>query len=255
MKWHAFRFLFFTQVKMGGRTVWLPKKTQLAVSDLARALAKVCDIVRIEDLVDVPEQIFETVKIPMPAKLKKAIAGIDEWVPLVRALREHQLCGDVELSGKLAHLLTYAVDSEKTLVICRYRAEQEALGEALRELYGDRVYQIHGDVVDRDGQVTAFNEPGKAVLLCNAACAQGWEAPTCGLVVFYSLDWSWLNYYQALGRVQRINNIKRNVYVTLTVEGSVDEDVHACVMAKRDFHESVYASDHRTSCSTTDGIV
>lgn len=237
VKYVPFRFLFFQQVKMGGRTVWVPKKTANARQDLANALAKVCDeFVTLEDLQDVPPQIFETVTLPMPPKLKKAIEEIEEWQPVVRDLREHQLCGDVELSGKLPALLNCLVDAEKAIVVCKYREEIAGLSEALREHYDDRVYQIHGDVADRDGQVQAFRAPGKAVLLCQAQCAVGWEAPECGLVVFWSRSWSYVDNHQALGRVQRANAIKRNAYVTLLVEGSVDQDVEACLARKSDFY-------------------
>lgn len=237
VKYVPFRFLFFTQVKMGGRTVWVPKKTANARADLARALAKVCDeFVTLDDLQDVPEQIFETVTLPMGPKLKKAIAGIEEWVPVTRDLREHQLCGDIELSGKLPALLNYLVDAEKAIVVCKYLDEIAGLVSALRELYGDRVYQIRGGIADRDGQEQAFRAPGKAVLVCQAQCAVGWEAPECGLVVFWSRSYSYIDNHQALGRVQRANAIKRNAYISLEIEGSIDEDVRACYERKQDFY-------------------
>ena len=101
------------------------------------------------------------------------------------------------------------------------------------------MYGIHGDVKDRDGQVQAFRAPGRAALLVNASCCEGFEVPECGLVVFWSLDWSFVSWKQALGRVQRVNAVKRNVYVDIYVRGTVDEDVLKCISAKKDFYARV----------------
>jgi len=230
----SFRAAFFSNVAMGSRRMWVPRKA--AEGRLAAALCAVSEFIRLEELVDVPPQVHETVRVQMSPALRRAIDGIEEWQPVTRDLREHQLCGDVNLSGKLPHLLSLGGDNEKIVVICRYRDELEQLSRALVDEYGDRIHQIHGDVPDRDGEEKAFRRPGRAVMLCQAQCAAGWEAPECGTMVFWSKDWGYVNYKQALGRIQRVNAVKRNAYISLEVEGSVDLDVAACVESRKDFY-------------------
>lgn len=241
-----FRARFFSRVRMQGREVWLPRRS--AEAELAALLGSVCDVARLSDLQDVPAQVVETVSVPRSPALDGAVAAAQAgaWTPLEMNLREHQACGDPAASGKLPHLLAALRDAEKGIVVCRYRAEMAALAEILAEHYGDRVHQIHGDVADRDGELARFRAPGRSVLLANASTCEGWEAPECGLVVFWSLGWGNVEYAQALGRVQRANAIKRNAYVHLVVEGSVDEDVLACVTRKQDFQGMVYRNNRRT---------
>ena len=60
------------------------------------------------------------------------------------------------------------------------------------------------------------------------------------VMVFYSYDFSLKNYIQIKGRIQRINNIKKNVYFSLVVKGTIDEDVFKCIQRKEDFDIEIY---------------
>ena len=58
-------------------------------------------------------------------------------------------------------------------------------------------------------------------------------------MVFYSLDFSHKNHIQLQGRILRINNLKKNTYIYLVVEG-IDTDVYKTIMKKKDFQASLY---------------
>jgi hypothetical protein len=58
--------------------------------------------------------------------------------------------------------------------------------------------------------------------------------------VFASLSYSYLNYTQAVGRFNRINNLKRNLYITLVTSGGTDEAIYDCIQNKQDFYIDLY---------------
>ncbi len=72
------------------------------------------------------------------------------------------------------------------------------------------------------------------------SCSEGYELPTFPLMVFYSYDFSLKNYIQMLGRIQRINAIKKNVYLSLVVKDSIDSDVFTSLKKKEDFDIAIY---------------
>ncbi|MCL5071851.1 MAG: hypothetical protein M1308_13310, partial [Actinobacteria bacterium] len=81
----------------------------------------------------------------------------------------------------------------------------------------------------------------KSIIIVNAACSCGWEAPDFGLMVFYSYDFSLVNYLQMIGRISRINNPKKNVYISLLIKDSIDYDVFDNVVnLKQDFQLEMY---------------
>ena len=81
------------------------------------------------------------------------------------------------------------------------------------------------------------------VLLVNAAVSEGWELSTCPLMIFYSYDFSLVNYIQMLGRIQRANNIKRNTYISLVIKDTIDEAIYKKIQKREDFHINIYAKE------------
>jgi hypothetical protein len=60
-------------------------------------------------------------------------------------------------------------------------------------------------------------------------------------MIFASRTYSFVDYDQALGRIQRVNNIKHNLYISLVVKDGVDEAVDKALAGKQDFNERLYA--------------
>ena len=84
----------------------------------------------------------------------------------------------------------------------------------------------------------------KYVLLAQAKTCTGWELKECPVMCFYSLDFGLVEYLQALGRIQRIDNPKKNLYVYLVVKDTVDEKVYQRVVIERkDFHMTLMGNE------------
>lgn len=244
----SFKNKFFYDVRMGARIV--PILRDGMEEEVATLVSKIGSTVKIEDCSDMPEENHETRYVSLTPEQVKAIKKInaEESVHITRWTRIHQITGG-HLTGdgytesqriksdKVEVLKDIVAENKKVIVACRYTGELEMLKE---ELAGYNVMVLNGMIKDKDGAVRAFNEAGEAVLLVNSMVSEGWQAPTCDLVVFYSLSFSLKDTIQMRGRIRRIDHIQKTRYITLVTEGTIDEDVFKCIERKSDFHIAIY---------------
>jgi len=86
---------------------------------------------------------------------------------------------------------------------------------------------------ERDDTLEYLKGQEEYVLIVNSSCSEGWELPKCPLMVFYSMNFSLIAYIQMIGRIQRINNIKKNNYIFLLTSGEIDESIYKIVVEKK----------------------
>lgn len=248
INWNYWQFKnqFFYDVAMGHRVI--PMQRDGIEEELRGLVNLMGSTVRLEDCLDVPDQVFETEYFKLSKEQKDAIEGIEETNHIVRWTRIHQVTGGT-LKGdgytqdkripcdKLERLKEIVDANPQSVVVCRYIEEIKMLKDEIKE---KEVFVIRGETKDKQAVLDGLKGKKEYVLLISAGCSEGWELPECGLMIFYSYDFSLKNYIQILGRVQRINNVKRNVYVSLVTEGQIDEDVYKSMMNKSDFHLALY---------------
>jgi superfamily II DNA or RNA helicase len=129
-------------------------------------------------------------------------------------------------------------EHKKIVIICRYNAEIDYIKSKVDTKH---VYIIRGDVKNRAEVVKQAESDDDCVVLINAACSEGYGLPSFPIMVFYSYDFSLKNYIQMLGRIQRAGHIKKNVYISLVVSKTVDEDIWDTVANKKmDFQCEIY---------------
>jgi len=248
---------FFHKVKMG--PLWIPKIKAGKEVELADYVRKVGSIVRLEDCVDVPEQVFETEFFDLTKDQAKGFKDAWDPLPIVRFTREHQICGGslkgdeynpdkLYLSDKADRIVELAGSNPRMVVVCRYRSEMEFLRRRLHDEYPNKtVLKREGGMSQdqQDADLKVAQQSEDYVLLANAACAEGWELPLCPLMVFYSYDFALLKYVQMMGRIQRMGHIKKNTYLSLITKGTIDEDIFKTVTVdKQDFHLEIYSQDY-----------
>lgn len=250
--WFKFKTHFFYDVKMGRRLIPVIRKN--IESDIAGLVNKLGSTVKLEDCFDVPEQIFQQEYFETTKEQKHAIDILDEVVPIVRWTKIHQILGGTMKGDQFSSAREYDCEKTKRLldlvgehkylaVICRYTAEINYLYEKIKEKYpGKQIFRITGETSStRHEIVENINRLDDAVVLINAACSEGYGLPMVPLMVFYSYDFSLKNYIQMIGRIQRANNIKKNVYLSLIVKGTIDEDIYKkVVIEKQDFQIAIY---------------
>lgn len=239
---------FFYQVRMGPRMV--PMQKTGIESKLADIVQKIGNTCTLEECADVPDQQFETVYLELTPSQKKGIKDISESVAITRWTKSHQVEQGMKIgdeytedeyfdSLKNDYIASFSDENPKFAVICRYTNQIEMLRQIL-EKKGKKVVVISGQVKDRDQAVQDIETSPECVAIIQADCAVGFEIPSVPIMIFASLSFSFVNYQQSLGRILRINKLKKNLYQHLVIKGGVDEAVYDCIMKKQDFSFAIY---------------
>ena len=140
----------------------------------------------------------------------------------------------------------YVVDAGKKLVIfARFRAEIAAIENLLRlrkiqygSIYGDVPMEERGKIVE-DFQT---NPDTKVFVAQIQTAGLGITLHTASTAVFYSYDYNYANYAQALARIHRIGQRLPVTYIHLVVDGSIDEKILAALENKEDMAKTVVDS-------------
>ncbi len=249
-KWNywSFRQKFFYDVRMGARMVPMQKKG--IEEEIASLLHTIGETLTLEECVDVPPQTYETEYLELTKDQISAIKNIQEPLHIVRWTKTHQLMGgtlkgdgytpDLLVdSNKADRLLQIVEENPKSIIVCRYNNEIKYLATILKQVAP--VYIINGEVDNREDIVKALQSSDNYCLLVNASCSEGWELGDCPLMVFYSYSFSLKDKLQMEARIRRINKLKKNLYISLVIKDSIDEDVFECLKEKKDFHIALYA--------------
>lgn len=251
---YDFRSTFYTKLPMPGREVYAPKRDYATKDRLAAAVQKLGYVGRLDNYFDVPDQTFKTIHVELTQKQKDRIAELKMEYPdpIVRVGKIHQVENGV-LSGdqfseaetfenqKIDKILEILSEYPKLVIFAKYRAQIAQIEAALRR---ERVpvLTMTGDTKDRGKVIQEANIWPQGVLIVQAQISAGWELPEYPCMVFASRTYSFVDYDQALGRIQRANNIKKNLYISLVVKGGVDEAVEKCIENKQDFSERLYTN-------------
>jgi len=244
----TFKHRFFYDVNMGRRYP-VPVIKGHIENDIADLVNKLGNTVRLDECVDVPEQIFLTEYFELTPTQKKVIKELDDIVHISRWTKTHQICGGT-LKGdgyiestfyeseKMKRLLDLCEEHKKLVIVCRYNNELSCLYNKLDSFKNKAI--INGSVKDRHDIIKQADKEESFILLIQAACSEGYELPSFPIMIFYSYDFSLKNYIQMIGRIQRINAIKKNVYISLVVKNTIDEDVKKSIDNKKDFDIAIY---------------
>lgn len=140
----------------------------------------------------------------------------------------------------------YVLETGKKLVVfARFRAEIAAIENLLR-LKGIQYGSIYGDVpqAERGGMVEDFQKnPETKVFVAQIQTAGlGITLHAASVAVFYSIDYNYANYAQALARIHRIGQHSPVTYIHLLVEDSIDDKVLEALNKKEDIAKSVVDS-------------
>ena len=133
-------------------------------------------------------------------------------------------------------IVQLAQEHKKLIIVCRYNYEIDILKKRLK---GDCEI-LRGDTKCRHEVVKRSEKKDKCIILIQAQCSEGYELPSFPVMVYYSYDFSLKNYIQMNGRILRANKLKKNVYISLVVKDTIDNDVFKCIQTKKDFDVAIY---------------
>lgn len=256
-----FRETFYFARAIGRRQIWLPKKDQETKQRLALLVQKFGYTGSLNDFVDVPEQTHKEVEIELTDAQKEAIQALRETEadPLVRRSRQRTIengvlygqeieeIGEGEEkmtksttifpSRKIDYILDRALEFPKLLIFANYTAQINEITRVLRD-EGYNVSTLTGATKDRTfiRKVDESDEPH--IIVAQSGVSAGYELPSFPCVIYASKSWQYVHYEQSLGRVLRINKLKKNLYIHLVVKGC-DSDCHEAIMSGVDFQEKL----------------
>lgn len=231
--YQKFKDAFFYSMQMGHRIIMQPKKDLATATRLKRLIHSIADVVTLEECVDIPAQVEETIITGLSLEQKEAIYDNQEVVPIARFTADHKTEAEVGLirpSFKLERITRILEENDTVIVVCRYLEQMDAIQKAL----GFQALRIDGSTKERDSLIKTFNKAHNTALIVQSALCEGWEAPNCSTMVFASLGFSYRDYVQMKARILRINALHKNLYVHL-VAGDADKAILKAMKSSRDF--------------------
>lgn len=261
--YYQFRSTFYFQTKKGYRTFWIPKNTKELKDRLAKNIKALGYTGGLADFFDVPEQSFKTIHVDMTVEQFEAMAEAEKTLSDPMALRSAKrtiengvLYGkDIVAisdkkdkmvkkttyfkSQKIDHIVKLAEEFPKMLIFADYIGQVESIALALAVSGHRNVGMLTGDTKDREHLLKIAETSDHFIIVASAKISAGYEWKSCPTVVFASKSNRYRNYEQALGRVQRGDAIKKNLYIHLVLKGGMDEACHESIMAGKDFQELV----------------
>lgn len=249
---YEFRAKFYTRLNMPGREVYSAKSDSDTKDRLANLVRSIGYVGRLEDFFDVPDQLFIAKYIELTAKQKARLKELSLQFPepIVLLGKKHQvengvLAGDefnapeYFENGKIEKILELAQEFPRMVVFAKYTAQIEQIQQALKK---DKhfVLTLTGQTKERGHVIKVANAMKACIFIAQAQISAGWELPEYPVMVFASCSYSFVDRIQAEGRVQRANNIKKNLYIDLVVKGGIDEAVQKAITNKKDFDAHIY---------------
>jgi len=254
-----FRDIYYTEIRMGIRRIWIAKKTDEVKQRLANLVQQFGYTGGLNDFFDVPDQTHKTVEIELTGEQKNAVAELSfaEADPLVRRARLRTIENGVLYgkkienvyektdlmtnetkifkSKKIDYIKDRALEFPKLLIFANYTAQINEIAEQLRK-EGYNVSTLTGQTKDRTFIKTVNESPEPHIIIAQSSISSGYELPTFPCVIYASKSFRFVDYSQSLGRVLRANKLKKNLYIHLVVEGC-DKDCHDAIMSGNDFAE------------------
>jgi superfamily II DNA or RNA helicase len=127
------------------------------------------------------------------------------------------------------------------LIFADYIGQIEAIEKAIKD-EGYHVLTLTGATKDRKTLLEDAEKLEKCIIVCSAKISAGWEWKSCPTVIYASKSNRHRNYNQSLGRVQRADAIKKNLYISLITKGGMDEACHKTILAGEDFQEKIMST-------------
>lgn len=169
----------------------------------------------------------------------------DRWNPFteepIKNISEFSMCMrrvTYEDLTRLEAVLQLTAKHPRLIVFYNFNFELEALRMLGSMLEDTTVAEWNGHKHEE-----VPNTDRWVYLVQYTAGAEGWNCITTDAIVFYSLTYSWKQWHQAHGRIDRLNTLFKDLYYyTLLSKAPIDSAVKQTLNEKKDFNETAYAA-------------
>lgn len=227
--WKKYRNAFYDLVNRPyvPRPFWEKKKTWR--KKIAPLALKVCNIVKLSDIVEVPEQRHDIVKVNLSKETKTLIDNYADESAAKEWYAKHQLAQRKEKLQKIREL---ASDEPKVIVVCRYTG-QVAYYE--KELSKDReVVVLTGKTKDQPKAIKRAHEMTEGYFIAQADTLEGFRGDTFSMLIFASMSNKVVSYEQSIGRMLHLEKERPNQYYYLLADEK-DYGIYERIQEGKDF--------------------
>ena len=205
-----------------------------------------CHFLKTEDVLDLPDQIFTTVRVPVSKdyrKFKKNRVVEVDGVQLVgdntltKMLYERQLCGQYSKDKLEAFRDLVESTDDRLIVFYNFTDELDKLLSVVRDRPVSIVNGKEKDLVyyeDRNNSITFIQYQ---------AGAMGLNLQKANKIIYFSPPLSSELYEQSKKRVHRIGATNTCYYYNLTVTGSIEERIYNTLAMRRDYTNSLFIEE------------
>lgn len=201
-----------------------------------------CHFLKTNEVMDLPDQIFTTVKVPASKEYKKfrkdRVVTVDNTQllgdnTLTKMLYERHLCG--QYSKDKLEAFKDLVESTNDRLIVFYNFTEEML--RLKTDLDRPVSIVNGQLKALNNYETLDNS---ITFIQYQAGAMGLNLQKANKIIYFSPPLSSELYEQSKKRINRIGQDRTCYYYNLTVTGSVEEKIYKTLAMRKDFTERLF---------------
>ncbi len=126
-------------------------------------------------------------------------------------------------------------DTERVVIFCRFRWEIDEIAKLLAPNWV--TYKIDGRAKPHERQlaVRLFNGEAGGAMICQIGTGSAsLNLQTANYMIFYSTDYSFINYTQGRGRIHRLGQTKPCFYYQLRCKGTLDAKIYRLLNEHKD---------------------
>ena len=223
---------------------------------------KGCVFMKSEEVFDLPEQIDQTIKVPVSKEyrifredriLKIPYSQIEPGhkdgtylelvgdTTLTKLLYERQLCGQYNPDKLEAFRDLVESTNDRLIVFYNFTAELEAMQDILLdedfEDYSKRFSVVNGKL---KALKNYENKDNSITFIQYQAGAMGLNLQKANRIIYFTPPLSSELFEQSKKRIHRIGQGKTCFYYYLTCKGSVEEKIYKTLAMRRDFTEALF---------------
>ena len=201
-------------------------------------------ILKTEGVFDLPDQVHQTINIPISKEYKKfhkdSVITVDNQdlvgdTTLTKMLYERQLCGQYCKDKIDAFEDLIQSTNDRIVVFYNFTEEWHRLGEI-----SDKLNRPSGVINGQFKNPEVLNKEGSVLFVQYQAGAMGLNLQLANKIIYFTPPLSSELFEQSKKRIHRIGQNRTCFYYYLTCKGSIEEKIYKTLAMRRDYTEALF---------------
>lgn len=204
-----------------------------------------CHFLKTEDVLDLPDQIFTKISVPVTKEYRKfrkdRVVTVDGTQllgdnTLTKMLYERQLCGQYNKAKLDAFRDLVESTEDRVIVFYNFNVELEQLKTVLYPLH--RPFSVVNGKVKGLGDYEKYSN--SVTFIQYQAGAMGLNLQKANKIVYFSPPLSSELYEQSKKRIHRIGQAHSCYYYNMVCKGSIEERIYKTLDMRRDYTDKLF---------------